>query len=79
MAEGTHFQKFAGRVRTSRPSNPKSYEVYYDATNNAYMVYDGTVWRGIVLTTSTSTTTTSTSTSTTTTSTSTTTTSTSTT
>jgi len=63
----------SGRIRlaASAPSNPIQGDEYYDTTVNALMRYDGSVWRGVVLgttttSTSTSTSTTSTSTSTTT-------------
>src|SRR3990167_628014 len=76
----TTFGQLEGALRrgTSDPVSPAAGDMYYETTNNRWMRYDGTVWRGLAVTTSTSTSTSrTTSTSTTTTSTSTTTTSTS--
>lgn len=66
MAEGTHFQKFAGRIRTQadNPTSPQTGEVFMDTDNGFLMVYNGTTWVGIPMTTSTSTSTSTTSTST---------------
>lgn len=82
----THISSITGKIREATSDIPDSGvaglqagEVYYDTNDNVVRVWDGTNWRGVQLTTSTSTSTTTTSTSTTTTSTSTTTTSTSTT
>ena len=65
----SRINQFKGTIRTAsgataQPSNPKTGDIWFDTTHNALMIYDGSVWRGRVLTsTSTSTTTTSTTTS----------------
>ncbi len=77
----THLGNLAGKFReaTSKPSEPKVGEVYYNTTEDTLNIYNGTNWIGALMSTTTSTssststsTTTSISTSTTSTSTSTT-------
>jgi len=69
----TTFADLAGKAprQATPPSGSTAGDLYIDSTNDALMAYDGSVWRGVAL--STTTTSTSSSTSTTTTSTSTTT------
>lgn len=49
----TRFSKLAGNVNSSRPSTPKTGEILRD--NNYFMMYNGSNWVGIQMTTSTST------------------------
>lgn len=51
----TRFAKFAGKINDSRPTTPGTGEVLRDG--NYFMMYNGTNWVGIAMTTSTSTTT----------------------
>lgn len=66
----THFSSIHGRVRTAtsvsaQPSATNAGEVWFDSTHNSLMVYDGSVWRGIAMTSTSTSTSSSTSTTTT--------------
>jgi hypothetical protein len=65
----TTYQKLAGRLRTgtANPSVPQEGDMYYHSTDNTWMRYDGTDWRGVAMVTTSTSSSTSTSTSTTTT------------
>lgn len=61
----THFSSLQGRVRTAsgavaQPTGAKSGDVWFDTTNNAFLVYDGSAWRGAVMTSTSTSTSTST-------------------
>jgi len=60
----THFSSISGRLRTDKEAAPQTGEIQYDSVNSSFMVWNGTDWIGIELTTSTSTSTSTTTTST---------------
>jgi len=45
----THFSKLAGRIesRTTDPTEPEQYQMYYNSTTNVLKIYIRTSWYGI--------------------------------